>query len=60
MPCKLRVQYPGTTLVLKAIAARVHLGTSRGVKTNLPKWLRARASKKTDAFHCLINEPFYG
>lgn len=33
-----------TTLTLKAIAARVHLGTSKGAKTNLHKWMRARAS----------------
>ena len=29
-----------TTLSLKAIAARVHLGTSKGANTNLHRWLR--------------------
>ena len=31
-----------TTLTLKAIAARVQLGTSKGANTNLHKWMRAR------------------
>jgi hypothetical protein len=35
-----------TTLSLKAIAARVHLGTSKGANTNLHKWMQAGASKK--------------
>jgi REP element-mobilizing transposase RayT len=33
-----------TTLSLKAIAARVHLGTSKGANANLHKWMRASAS----------------
>ena len=32
----------GTTLTLKAIAARVQLGTSKGANTNPHKWMRAR------------------
>jgi putative transposase len=35
-----------TTLSLKAIAARVHLGTSKGANTNLHKWMR-RGSLET-------------
>jgi len=34
-----------TTLSLKAIAARVHLGTSKGANTNLHKWMQAGAAK---------------
>ena len=34
-----------TTLSLKAIAARVHLGTSKGANTNLHKWMQASASE---------------
>jgi REP element-mobilizing transposase RayT len=33
-----------TTLSLKAIAARVHLGTSKGANTNLHKWMQAGAA----------------
>jgi len=32
-----------TTLSLKPIAARVHLGTSKGANSNLHKWMRASA-----------------
>jgi hypothetical protein len=35
MPRKLRVEYPG------AIASRVRLGTSRGARANLHKWMFA-------------------
>jgi len=28
---------------MKAIASLVHLGASKGAKTNLHKWMRARA-----------------
>ncbi len=31
-----------TTLSIKAIAARVHLGTSKGANTNLHRWMRGR------------------
>jgi hypothetical protein len=40
-----------TTLSLKAIAARVHLGTSKGANTNLHKWMRARAADKPKRPH---------
>ena len=32
-----------TTLSLKAIASLVHLGASKEAKSNLHKWMRARA-----------------
>ena len=40
-----------TTLTLKAIAARVHLGTSKGANTNLHKWMRASASANQTRRH---------
>ncbi len=36
-----------TTLSIKAIAARVGLGTSKGASSNLHKWMRARPSENT-------------
>ena len=39
------------TLPLKAIAARVHLGTSKGANTNLHKWMQAGKSKNPQLFH---------
>ena len=40
-----------TTLTLKAIAARVHLGTSKGANANLHKWMRASASANQTRRH---------
>jgi REP element-mobilizing transposase RayT len=40
-----------TTLSVKAIAARVHLGTSKGANSNLHKWMRASASKDSPHPH---------
>jgi len=34
-----------TTLSLKAIASRVHLGATKGANTNLHKWMRAQANE---------------
>ena len=40
-----------TTLSLKTIAARVHLGTSKGANSNLHKWMQARASENPTPSH---------
>jgi hypothetical protein len=40
-----------TTLSLKAIAARVHLGTSKGANANLHKWMQARAAENSTQSH---------
>jgi hypothetical protein len=57
-PAKLRIAArvrTETTLSLKAIAARVHLGTSKGANANLHKWMRASASA-TPAHPSIPNE----
>ena len=40
-----------TTLTLKAIAARVHLGTSKGANANLHKWMKAQAHENPAKSH---------